>query len=65
MKIFGIVLDDKNKSKMKFDKDISLLEARKLIENKIDEKFTFLDKEKFEIDDELETDIKILEISVK
>ena len=39
MTIFGIVLDDKNKFKMKLDQDLSLLEARKLIEKKIDEKF--------------------------
>ena len=35
MTIFGIVLDDKNKFKMKLDQDLSLLETRKLIEKKI------------------------------
>ena len=63
MTIFGIVLDDKNKCKMKLEQDLSLLEARKLIEKKIDEKFNFIDKEKYEIDEDLETDIKVLEIS--
>ena len=65
MPIIGIVLDNENKSKMKLDTDSFLSEARKLIEKKIDEKFNFLDKEKFEIEeDDLETSIKVSEISL-
>ena len=61
---FGIVLDDKNKCKMKLEIDSSLSEARKLIEKNLDEKFNFLDKEKFEIEDELEAETKVSEISL-
>ena len=64
MSHYGIVLDDKNKYKMKFDSDSTLSEVRKLIENKTDEKFNFLDPGKFEIEDDLENETKISEISL-
>ena len=65
MSLFGIVLDDKNKYKMKFNSDSTLSEVRKLIEKKTDEKFNFLDTEKSEIEDDLENETKISEISLE
>ena len=65
MSLFVIVLDDKNKYKLRFNSDSTLSEVRKLIEKKTDEKFNFLDKEKFEIEDDLENETKISEISLE
>lgn len=65
MSKFGIVLDEKNKYKMKLKIDSTLSEARKLIAKKMDEKFNFLDTDKFEIEDELENETKISEISLE
>lgn len=65
MSHYGIVLDDKNKYKMKLNSDSTLSEVRKLIEKKTDEKFNFLDTEKFEIEDDLENETKISEISLE
>ena len=65
MSNFGIVLDNMNKYKMKFNNDSTLSEVRKLIEKKITEEFNFLDTEEFEIEDDLENETKISEISLE
>ena len=57
--IFSIVLDDKNKTKMKLDINSSLSDIKLEIKKKIKINFSFLDNEKFLIDEELENEMKI------
>lgn len=57
--IFSIVLDDKNKTKMKLDINSSLSDIKLEIKKKIKINFSFLDNEKFFIDEELENEMKI------
>ena len=61
-KIFKIILDDKNKIKMKLDCNSKLSELRILLKNKIKQNFFFVDYEDFPLDKEIEKDLTIKDL---
>lgn len=61
-KIFGILLDNINKKKIKLNNNLSLSDARIQIKKVINQKFEFLDNEKYAIETNLENDLKISDL---
>ena len=64
MKVIKIILDNQNKAKKKLNINCSLSEARIQLKQNINSEFLFLDKDKFIIDKDLESDEIIRNIFV-
>ena len=63
--IFSIILDKQNLSKIKLDANSTLSEARIILKSKINKKFSFIDKENFVVDDDLESEYKISDLKTE
>ena len=62
-KIFKIILDDQNKTKMKLDSNSFLSDARIKLKEKISQNFSFIDAENFPLEIELEKELKVSDLN--